>query len=119
MANTRKPKFDLSGMTKRFIESISDVIERDIKVRVQRELARLTSNLSALGDGGGTRKAKSRRGGRAGRKLDMACRYPGCKNRSKGPRFHFLCEDHLKLGKSAIARAKGKGGGKSASSSAS
>jgi len=25
--------------------------------------------------------------------------YPGCKNRSKGPRFRFLCEEHLKLPK--------------------
>ena len=29
----------------------------------------------------------------------MRCRYPGCKNRSKGPRFRFLCEEHLKLPK--------------------
>ena len=34
-----------------------------------------------------------------GRKLDMRCRYPGCKNRSKGPRFRFLCQEHLKLPK--------------------
>ena len=34
-----------------------------------------------------------------GRKLDMHCRYPGCKNKSKGPRFRFLCEEHLKLPK--------------------
>jgi hypothetical protein len=34
-----------------------------------------------------------------GRELDMHCRYPGCKNRSKGPRFHFLCAEHLKLPK--------------------
>ena len=34
-----------------------------------------------------------------GRKLDMRCHYPGCKNRSKGPRFRFLCEEHLKLPK--------------------
>src|SRR5438105_10447691 len=34
-----------------------------------------------------------------GRKLDMRCHYPGCKNRSKGPRFRFLCEEHLKLSK--------------------
>lgn len=39
------------------------------------------------------------RGGRRGRKRDMRCRYPGCKNRSKGPRFRFLCEEHLKLPK--------------------
>lgn len=35
----------------------------------------------------------------AGRKLDMRCRYPGCRNKSKGPRFRFLCEEHLKLSK--------------------
>src|SRR5207253_2758068 len=34
-----------------------------------------------------------------GRKLDMRCHYPGCKNRSKGPRFRFLCDEHLKLPK--------------------
>jgi len=32
-------------------------------------------------------------------KRDMSCRYPSCKNRSKGPRFRFLCEEHLKLPK--------------------
>ncbi len=32
-----------------------------------------------------------------GRKLDMRCRYPGCKNKSKGPRFRFMCEEHRKL----------------------
>ena len=34
-----------------------------------------------------------------GRRLDMRCRYPGCKNRSKGPRFRFLCDEHRKLPK--------------------
>lgn len=34
-----------------------------------------------------------------GRKLDMRCRYAGCKNKSKGPRFRFLCAEHLKLPK--------------------
>jgi len=29
----------------------------------------------------------------------MSCRYPDCKNRSKGPRLRFLCEEHLKLPK--------------------
>ena len=40
---------------------------------------------------------------RAGRnglaKRDMSCRYPGCKNQSKGPRFRFFCEKHIKLPK--------------------
>jgi len=46
-------------------------------------------------DGAGSRGASKL----TGRKLDMRCRYPGCKNRSKGPRFRFLCEEHLKLPK--------------------
>jgi len=29
----------------------------------------------------------------------MRCRYAGCKNRSKGPRFRFFCEKHMKLPK--------------------
>ena len=40
-----------------------------------------------------------------GRKLDMHCRYPGCKNRSKGPRFRYLCEEHLKLPKAKVKAA--------------
>ena len=44
----------------------------------------------------------------AGRRLDMRCRYPGCKNRSKGPRFRFLCEEHLKLPKKEQGAALAK-----------
>jgi hypothetical protein len=43
--------------------------------------------------------ASAGRGGPRGLKRDMSCRYPSCKNRSKGPRFRFLCEEHLKLPK--------------------
>ena len=38
-------------------------------------------------------------GKKRGRPRDMSCRYPGCPNRSKGPRFRFFCEKHLKLPK--------------------
>jgi hypothetical protein len=40
-----------------------------------------------------------RRGPAAGKKLDMSCRVAGCKNQSKGPRFGFMCADHMKLPK--------------------
>jgi hypothetical protein len=50
---------------------------------------------AALPKGG--RNGVARRAGTI--KRDMRCRYPGCKNRSKGPRFRFLCEKHLKLPK--------------------
>lgn len=26
---------------------------------------------------------------------DLSCIAPGCKNKSKGPRFHYLCEKHV------------------------
>ena len=48
------------------------------------------------------------RGDERGRKRDMSSRYQGCKNRSKGPRFRFFCEKHVKLPKkeqeSALAK---------------
>jgi hypothetical protein len=50
---------------------------------------------AALPKGG--RNGAARRSGTIQR--DMRCRYPGCKNKSKGPRFRFLCEEHLKLPK--------------------
>jgi hypothetical protein len=54
---------------------------------------------AALPSGTPRNGAAPRRGARPGIKRDMSCRYPGCKNRSKGPRFRFLCEEHLKLPK--------------------
>ena len=57
---------------------------------------------SASASNGVAKPAKGSGGRRsnAGRKLDMSCRVAGCPNKSKGPRFGFICEDHLKkLGK--------------------
>jgi|GEM_PF-1155815 len=51
--------------------------------------------------GGKTRKAR--------KPLDMRCRIPSCKNRSKGPRFGFICGEHLaSMSKKQIAAATGK-----------
>lgn len=58
----------------------------------RRVVARVQEMMPKAGRGGGKRGASKLRG----RKLDMRCRHPGCKNRSKGPRFHFLCAEHLK-----------------------
>ena len=32
---------------------------------------------------------------RAKRKRILPCIAPGCKNPSKGPRFHYLCDEHI------------------------
>lgn len=33
----------------------------------------------------------------AQRQLDMACRIPRCKQRSRGPRFRYMCQEHSRL----------------------
>jgi hypothetical protein len=54
--------------------------------------------LGTLRSGSGARSSTGAR--KADRKpRDMRCRYLGCKNTSKGPRFRFFCEEHLKLPK--------------------
>lgn len=55
-------------------------------------------------------------------KRNMKCRVPGCRAKSKGPRFHFMCQKHLTLpekkqleyrinfnGNPTVHRAKKKG----------
>jgi len=51
------------------------------------------------GKSGGALTTGKRRGPAAGKKLDMSCRVAGCKNQSKGPRFGFMCAEHMKLPK--------------------
>ena len=60
---------------------------------IDRLADRLAQRLGGSARGGA--KA-ARRTSRAGRKLDMSCRVAGCKNKSRGPRFGFICDDHLK-----------------------
>ena len=88
------------------VDEIADAI-------AERALEKINERIHAgMRDGAGrtARRSSSLRG----RKVDMSCRYPGCKNRSKGPRFRFLCEEHLKLPASkvtmAIEKAKEKAG---------
>jgi len=71
--------------------------------------AKLNGALSARG----AKRGHGRRGARGPSPLKgkhfsaakMRCPYPGCKNRSKGPKFSFLCEEHRKLGKRAVKAA--------------
>jgi hypothetical protein len=53
--------------------------------------ARLLGMLKSGTNGAAPKAAKAKK--RA--KVDMACRAKGCKARSKGPRFRFMCEKHL------------------------
>jgi hypothetical protein len=51
-----------------------------------------------------TRRLKS--GASTRKKVDMGCRVEGCPNRSRGPRFGYMCEQHSKLPKKAQAAAR-------------
>ena len=64
-------------------------------------IQRVMDRVNMKGGRKGTRGPSPRKG----RKLDMRCRYPGCKNRSKGPRFRFMCEKHVKLPKADQLKA--------------
>src|SRR6476661_1653233 len=92
----------------------NDRLDSFIDILVDEIAARLTDRVGGIAKGAGGRRGAcaqagaARRGG-TGRKLDMRCRFPNCKNRSKGPRFRFLCDEHLKLPKreqdAALAKA--------------
>jgi hypothetical protein len=64
-------------------------------------LAQKLNGVLASRAGAAAKRGPGRPAGRgpsklAGKKLDMSCRVEGCPNTSKGPRFGFMCEDHLK-----------------------
>jgi hypothetical protein len=70
-------------LAKTWVDEIVDRLAAEIQMRVRERAAQsLPAARSA--------------GGRPRRKLDMRCRVGGCRNRSRGPRFGFICDDHRK-----------------------
>ena len=68
---------------KAFLKKMADFldsIEADVKRQVMEDVQGVL---------GGIRKTKKANGTR-----DMGCIAPNCKNRSRGPRYRFLCEKH-------------------------
>ena len=85
----------------RMVDEIADAI-------AERALEKINQRIQSGMRNGTTRVNGRRASALKGRKLDMHCRYPGCKRRSKGPRFRFLCEQHLKLPKAEVLAAIAK-----------
>jgi len=79
-------------MARRSLHSLNALVDRFAQMLVDRIGAAIPRAMPRDG-------TVPRRVGEGGRKRDMRCRYPGCKNRSKGPRFRFFCEKHTKLSK--------------------
>jgi hypothetical protein len=87
-------------LAKTWVDQIVERLATEIQMRV-REVTAQAGPRSAPG-----RKAS---GGSRKRTLDMRCRVPGCRNRSKGPRFGFICDEHRKkLSKKAQQAARDK-----------
>ena len=76
--------------------AVEDLLGRLIDGLADRFVERVSGQLKTSGGGRGAGKAKASRRGRPGRALDMSCRVEGCKNRSRGPRFGFICDEHRK-----------------------
>jgi hypothetical protein len=83
------------------VDQIADLIAERALEKINERVQSGMRKGSAKGRSGNGRRSSAL----SGRKLDMHCRFPGCKNRSKGPRFRFLCEEHLKLPKAKVAAA--------------
>jgi len=95
----RRSSHPFDALVDRFAQLFAD--------RIAAALPRGRLRDGAASDRRGTSKLR-------GRKLDMRCRYPGCKNRSKGPRFRFMCEEHRKLPKAKQLAALAKSAAKDA-----
>jgi hypothetical protein len=82
----RRKKNDLSDrlseVVQGHVEALVEAITQMVRQNTAREIADLiggNGRLPAL---------------RARKKRILPCIAPGCKNASKGPRFHYLCEKH-------------------------
>ncbi len=74
-----------------------------------REQKRILAERSSAGGAALIVKAKKRVSANKGKKLNMNCRVPGCKNVSRGPRFGFICDLHRrKLSKKEQVAAREK-----------
>jgi hypothetical protein len=84
-------------VAKTFVERLVQALEDAVRA----ELGELRATRARSAPSAGARSAK-------GQRRDMRCRSPRCKRRSKGPRFRFLCEEHLELSRkrqdAALAR---------------
>ena len=66
------------------VAALSTEIRRSVADEVQ----------AYFGGGGGAAVSAPRVAGRRRKKRLVSCIAPGCKNLSKGPRFHYLCDNH-------------------------
>jgi hypothetical protein len=84
---------------------VNQLLDQLAAVLVERVTAHLSGKAAATGT---RRRGPSHLRGKHFSAAKMRCRFLGWKNRSKGPKFSFLCEEHRKLGKRAVKAAIAK-----------
>jgi hypothetical protein len=94
-------------------KSLEIEVRRALEPAVDRLVAEMTSTLRVVVEARlreflrepGRGRARGFNGSpRRKTKLDMACIAPGCANRSKGPRFKYLCDEHKGQSEKLIAQ---------------
>src|SRR5262245_51777718 len=86
----------LADLVSRYVNDLVAAVRQEVRRSVADEVSDiLTGRRSA----GGLSAGRTRRGAN-GRKRIVQCIKPGCTNPSKGPRFHYLCEEHKDAKKS-------------------
>lgn len=81
----------VTEIVSRYVDQLVSAVAAEIRRNVADEIKAYFA-----GANGATRGA-ARLGfaGRRRRKRILPCIAPGCRNPSKGPRFHYLCDKHL------------------------
>jgi hypothetical protein len=90
----------LESRIQRIIDSAAHEIADAVRQNIADEVTRLVGGGRSRGDGAidGRRKQK--------RHYPPHCVYPRCTKPHKGPRFSFLCEDHMNISKAAKNKLK-------------
>src|SRR4051812_20484961 len=82
-----------------FVEQIVAQVSAALRDGLSRAMAGQTATRGTRPEPMPRTTAVRARSAQKGRNLDMGCRVARCRNRSKGPRFHFMCEEHVRLPK--------------------
>lgn len=102
MARPRKNKNidnHIAGLVQAHVSDLVNALTRAVRSNLAEEL----NSYFQKGKGAAQQLVgKVKRGVRPGTKRNMDCIAPGCKNMSKGPRFRYLCEQHLNASKKDV-----------------
>lgn len=108
MAKVKRLEKTLGPVLDRFLRGLDRAIHKTVAAAVKgasvgkpakaRRKYRKTKKVKA--------KATKTRGRKRGYKMPKTCRVPGCKEKNKGPRFAFFCEEHVSLPKAMKEKIK-------------